>query len=97
MYSTRNVVKVVRENINEYSLETNPIYKLFSNKLIDLHFLSENNMYITDNNPESNHESYVLKNVIFEGIDDPEYFAGSKFVALKAKFGDKIKNSRSYY
>lgn len=95
-YGTRLTVKSTRENLNEYDFTTNPITRVFTRLLLDLHFLSENDCYITDNN-SFNHESYVFKRVIFESVEKPTYHLYSKFATVKAVFKDKIKNQRSSY
>lgn len=96
IYNTRLQTKVVRENINEYTLTTNPITKAYTRKLLDLHLLNENDCYITDYNV-FNHEEYVNKRVIVSAVESPEYFSLSKYSKIIAKFEDKIKNSRSFY
>jgi len=96
IYNTRLNVKVTRENLNEYTLTTNPISKLFTRKLLDLHLLSENDCYITDNNA-FNHEQYVYKRVIVLEVPSPEYYQFSRYAKIVCKFGDKINNTRSFY
>jgi hypothetical protein len=96
IYNTRLNVKVTRENLNEYTLTTNPVSRLFTRKLLDLHLLSENDCYITDNNA-FNHEQYVYKRVIVLEVPSPEYYQFSKYAKITAKFGDKINNTRSFY
>jgi hypothetical protein len=96
IYNTRLDVKVTRENINLYTLTTDAVSRIFTRKLLDLYLLSENNLFITDNN-SFNHESYIMKRVIVEEVPTPEYFQYSKKAKIIAKFGDKIKNQRSFY
>jgi hypothetical protein len=96
IYNTRLQTKVVRENLNEYTLTTNPVTKAYTRKLLDLHLLNENDCYITDYNT-FNHEDYVNKRVIVSGVESPEYYEYSKYSKIIAKFEDKIKNSRSFY
>ncbi len=98
MYPNGVVEKVVNENKNIYTFTTNPMASFFTDKLIDLYFLSGNNFYITDNNFGSNHRNYRLKNVLFDGYDgDPEEFEGSKYAMIKANFKDKISDERSSF
>ena len=96
IYNTRLQSKITRENLNEYTLETEPIEKDYSRKLLDLHLLSENDCWISDYNP-FNHEDYKYKRVIVSAVESPEYYQYSKKSKIIAKFEDKIKNSRSFY
>lgn len=96
IYNTRLQTKVTRENLNEYTLETEPILKDQTRKLLDLHLLSENDCWISDYNP-FNHEDYKYKRVIVSSVESPEYYQYSKKSKIIAKFEDKIKNSRSFY
>jgi len=94
IYSNRTSTKVVRENLYEYELETDPLLECLTMPLLDLHFLSENEMYISDFNP-MNHHQYLSKSVIFEVPEKPEYVGN--LAIIKAKFGDKKKDKRSRY
>lgn len=96
VYSNRLTSKVTRENVNEYVLETNPLTNIYSRKLLDFYFLSETNLFITDNN-YFNHEVYQLKRVIVKEIQSPEYYPLSNKAKLIVKFEDKIKNDKSFY
>jgi len=96
IYNSRINNKVTRENINKYTFTSGAISSVFSKKLYDLHFLSENNIFITDN-CFSNHDAFILKNCIFLENSEPEYFENSKYIKIISKFGDKISNSRSFY
>lgn len=96
IFNTRLTSKVVRENLNQYTLNTNPITRMFTRKLLDLILLSENDTYITDYN-SFNHEVYTFKRFIVEEVSTPIYEKYSKLAEIIVKFGDKIKNSRSNF
>jgi len=89
-YETRETKPVIRENVNKYSLVTRPVSSCISNKLFDVHLLSENNLFISDFKP-NNHIQYLNKNVIVSQVETPQYF--NPYVKVKAKFEDKFKNS----
>lgn len=95
-YGNRISVKVVRENLNQYTLTTDPITAFFSRKLTDLHLLSENECRITDYN-SFNHDNYVNFPVIVDEVQSPEYYDYSPKAKFSALFSDKTKNQRSFY
>lgn len=96
IYATNLVSKVYRENLNEYIFESNPVSNAFTRKLYDLYFLSEIDLYFTDNNL-SNHESYIMKRVITKEVTAPEYPKNTIYCKIIANFGDKIMNQKSQY
>lgn len=96
IYGNRISVKVVRENLNQYTLETDPITSFLSRKLTDLHLLSENECQITDYN-SFNHDNYVNFPVIVDEVQSPEYYDYSPKAKFSALFSDKTKNQRSFY
>lgn len=96
IYGNRISVKVVRENLNQYTLETDPITSFLSRKLTDLHLLSENECRITDYN-SFNHDNYVNFPVIVDEVQSPEYYDYSPKAKFSALFSDKTKNQRSFY
>jgi len=96
VYSNRLTTKVTREYLNSYEFTTNPITRSFSRKLLDLFFISENDIYITDYNT-FNHEIYIEKRLIVEESPTIEYYDFSNLIKIICKFGDKIKNSRSFH
>jgi len=89
-YETRETKSVIRENVNKYSLTTKLLSSCISDKLFDLHLLSENNLFVSDFDP-SNHKQYLDKNVIVDAVEPPQY--RNPYVIVKAKFSDKFKNS----
>ena len=96
VYSNRLTTKVTREYLNSYEFTTNPITRTFSRKLLDLFFISENDIYITDYNT-FNHEIYIEKRLIVEESPTIEHYDFSNLIKIICKFGDKIKNQRSFH
>lgn len=96
IHKERLVSKVTRENLNEYSFSTNPVDRKYSRKLLDLYFVSENEIFITDSN-FFNHELYVEKALIVKEVQSPAYFDNSKLAVINCLFQDKYANQRSFY
>jgi len=92
--SDRNVNKVFKEYLNEYQLTTDPITKYFSRRLINLHLLNENQMFIWDYN-EFNHEYYSNKRVVVKDVSKPDYKTFSNKAVVLAVLQDKILNNKS--
>lgn len=96
VYNTRLQTSVKRENLNQYEFGSDPIGKLFTRKLLDLYFLSETDLYVTDNNA-FNHEQYIYKRVIVNEVPKPEYYQYSRKAKVSALFGDKIVNQKTHF
>ena len=97
IYQNREVKKVLRENLNEYEILTDPICEEFTKRLTDLYLLSENKLFISDYNA-FNH-SYRIQDipVIVEESPEITYYDFSREASVKCVVGDKFKNKRSYY
>jgi len=93
----RNVQKVTRENLNSYELLTDPIDINISRKLLDLHFLCEDEMLISDYN-QKNHD-YLLfdKKAVLIESPEVEYYTGNRAAKITAILGDKDLLDKSYY
>ena len=94
IYSDRKMNKVVRENLNKYYLETKNLPINHIEQLIDLHLLSENEVYVSDYNFKNPVKYYLDYPCIVSESAEIEYIDTT---SLKCVFNDKIKNSRSYY
>jgi hypothetical protein len=94
IYANREAKKSYRENLYEYEVSSKPLSECVTKRLLDVHLLHENEIYISDFNP-NNHTQYLDKACIVEKVDKPTYVL--PFAKIKATFGDKIKNSRSRY
>lgn len=88
--------KVKREDLYEYSFESNLLSYVITSKIQEA-LLNQDNMYIMDHNP-TNHV-YFKKQVNVDITTGAEYtyFAGSRKARISVKFGDKEKTRRTYY
>lgn len=93
----RKVEKVTRENLNQYTLRTDPIEIQVSRRLFDFHFLNEDRLLISDHN-ESNHD-YLLFDipVVVDESPEIEYIERSRLAWITATFGDRKKLDKTYY
>lgn len=93
----RRVEKVTRENLNEYSLRTDPVDDRYTRRLINFHFLNEDVLLISDHNA-SNHDYHLFDvPVVLEDTAEVEYLYRSRTAKLTATFGDRKKLDKSYY
>lgn len=93
----RKVIKATRENLNEYSLETDPISICISRQLLDFHLLNEDECFITDHN-QSNHDYLLLdKSVVVTESSEIEYKEGNRLASIKCTFGDRALLDKNYY
>lgn len=97
IYSDRKMNKVVRENLNKYFLETKSLPINYLENLVDLHLLSENEVYVSDYNFKNPVKYYLDYPCIVSESAEIEYIDATDKPSLKCTFGDKLKNSRSYY
>jgi hypothetical protein len=93
----RKVEKVTRENVNEYTLKTDPIDIKITRRLIDFHFLNEDKLLLTDHNPYNHNYLLFDVPVVVEEMDDVEYIEYHRFAKMTVKFGDRKKISKTYY
>lgn len=97
IYNNREMKRVIRENLNDYEVISDPALKCVTEPLIDLYFLSENNLYISDYNAH-NHD-YCIKDLPVIVSESPEvtYYDFSRKASVRCKVADKFKNKRTYY
>jgi hypothetical protein len=97
IYSDRQMKRVLRENLNQYEILTDPLDECQLLPLIDVYLLSENELFISDYN--AHNFSYRFKDlpVILEESAEIEYKEFSRKASLKAVVGDKFKNKRTYF
>jgi hypothetical protein len=97
IYQNREMKRVIRENLNQYEIITDPVFECFTRPLIELFLLSENDLFISDYN-QHNH-SYRIQDipVILEESASLDYLPLSRYAVLKCKVGDKFKNKRTYF
>lgn len=93
----RSVVKVTRENLNKYTLETDPIEIGMTIQLLDKHFINEDIIRISDYN-RYNHDYKIFdKEVILVDTPEVEYIYKDRRAKITAIFGDKTMRDKSYY
>jgi len=97
IYQNREMKKVIRENLNEYEILSDPLCKEFTSRLVDLYLLSENDLYISDYNAHNHDYCIRDRNVIVTESPDIEYFEYARDAVVTCKVGDKFKNKRSYF
>lgn len=97
IYDNREMKRVIRENLNDYEIITDPSDECIIKPLIDLYLISENELYISDYNAHNHSYRYLDIPVIVQESPDLEYFDFSRKARLKCKVGDKFKNQRTHY
>jgi hypothetical protein len=97
IYQNREMKRVIRENLNQYEIITDPIEECQLKPLVDLYLLSENELFISDYNAHNHSYRYNDIPVILEESPEIEYYDFSRKAKLTAKVGDKFKNKRTYY
>lgn len=97
IYGNREMKRVIRENLNEYEIYVDPSLKCITKPLIDLYFLSENELFISDYNAH-NHD-YCINDLPVIVSESPEltYYDFSRKASIKCIVSDKFKNQRTYY
>jgi hypothetical protein len=97
IYQSRIEKNVQRENLNTYELITDPIRTWYIDKLIDLHLLSECEIFLSDHNPFN--LTYIYKDtpLIVKESPEIEYKEFSRLASVKCIFSDKIKDKLSKY
>jgi hypothetical protein len=94
---SRTIEKATRENLNEYTLETDPISICITRQLIDFHLLNEDECFITDHN-SSNHDYLLFDTpVSVSGSSEVDYIKRSRLANVKATFGDRKLLDKNYY
>ena len=93
----RKVEKITRENLNMWTLRTDPVTICVTRRLLNFHFLCEDTILISDHNA-SNHD-YLLFDVpvVIEDTPEIEYIDRSRLAKITATFGDRAKLSKSFY
>jgi hypothetical protein len=97
IYNDRQMKRVIRENLNQYEILTDPLDECQLEPLIDVYLLSENELFISDYN--AHNYSYKINDlpVILEESAEINYNEFSRKASLKAIVGDKFKNKRTYF
>ncbi len=97
IYSNREMKRVIRENLNQYDLITDPSEECYIKPLVDTYLLSENQLFISDYNAHNHSYRYKDTPVIVESSPEITYFDWSRMASLKCVVSDKFKNQRTFY
>jgi hypothetical protein len=97
IYSDRQMKRVIRENLNQYEITTDPVGECIINPIIDLFLLSENEMFISDYNAHNFSYNYLDKPVIVFESAKIEYKQLSRLAVLTCIVSDKIQNERTFF
>jgi len=93
----RKVEKATRENLNTYTLSSDPVTICVTRRVLDFHLLNEDKCLVTDHN-KYNHNYLLLDTpVVLEEPSEVEYLDADRRAKLTIKFGDRIKNQKSFY
>jgi len=89
--------KVTRENLNTYFLRTDPINVCYTKQLLEMHFLHEDELLISDHNASNHSYDYFDKKVVLEDSPEVEYTDGNRKAKINATFSDRTKTNKTYY
>ena len=89
--------KVTRENLNTYFLRTDPINVCITKQLLELHFLHEDEVFLSDHNSSNHSYNYFDLKVVLEDSAEVEYTDGYRKAKINATFSDRAKTNKSYY
>lgn len=91
------VEKVKQENLNQYTLQTDPINVCMTRQLVDFHLLHADKILISDHNPRNHSYLYLDFSVMMSEEPKFTYLEGDRRAKLEVLFKDKVLNSTSFY
>lgn len=97
IYDNREMKRVIRENLNDYEIITDPEDECILRPLLELFLISENELFISDYNAHNHSYRYLDLPVIVSESPAVDYKEFSRKAVLKCKVSDKFKNSRTFY
>lgn len=97
IYDNREMKRVIRENLNDYEILTDPLDECNLRPLTELYLISENQLFISDYNAHNHSYRYLDLPVIVQESPELTYYDFSRKASLKCKVGDKFKNQRTHY
>jgi hypothetical protein len=98
IYQNRTVKTVVRENLDQYIISTDPLLPCFISALTDLYLLSENEMWISDYNAHNHLYNILDIPVVVEEAPEIDYLdRWQRRAVLTCTVGLRTKNRRTYY
>jgi hypothetical protein len=98
IYQDRTVKTVVRENLDQYIISTDPLLPCYISALTDLYLLSENEMWISDYNAHNHLYNILDIPVVVEEAPEIDYLdRWQRRAVLTCTVGLRTKNRRTYY
>lgn len=97
IYDNREMKRVIRENLNDYEIITEPSDECIIRPMVELYLLSENQLFISDYNAHNHSYRYLDIPVIVSESAQIEYKDLSRKATLTCKVSDKFKTNRTYY
>jgi hypothetical protein len=97
IYGNREVKRTINENLNQYTLTTEPTDECVTKPLIDIFLLSGNELFISDYNAHNHSYKYQDTPVILEESPEVEYYEFSRKAKVTVVLSDKFKNQRTRY
>lgn len=97
IYNNREMKRVIRENLYDYDIITDPLDECYIKPIVETYLLSENQLFISDYNAHNHSYLYNDLPVIVAESPEIEYYDFSRKAKLTCKVSDKFKNSRTYY
>lgn len=97
IYDNREMKRVIRENLNDYEIITEPSDECIIRPMVELYLLSENQLFISDYNAHNHSYRYLDLPVIVSESATIEYKDLSRKATLTCKVSDKFKNNRTYF
>lgn len=97
IYDNREMKRVIRENLNDYEIITDPSDECIIRPMVELYLLSENQLFISDYNAHNHSYRYLDLPVIVSESATIEYKDLSRKATLTCKVSDKFKSNRTYY
>ena len=73
-------------------MNTDPLTSMYTDRFIDLYFLSESELYISEHNPTNHISQYKNLPVSIADSAELDYLDLSKLAKVNAKFNDKTRN-----
>jgi hypothetical protein len=95
VYSDRFTKKGNNENLNTYTMSTEYLKECITNRLLDVHLLGANEIWISDHNKQNHTYKYLDWPVVLEESPDTEEV--ERLCKITAKFGDRKKDKIARY
>jgi len=99
-WSDNTLNSVIRENMKRWTLVVTPATQCLIDRLIDLHLLAENNVYVSDYNRYAYDKTMLNKSVIVSqegGGAKVTNFPASDKKGLTCEFELKIRNEKAHF